>query len=50
MRIAADEVVAAPRIALGVTDRVKLLFGEVGVHGRPRDCESAGAVRAYAGL
>src|SRR6516162_2068271 len=50
MRVAADEMVGASRVALGVADRVKLVFGKRGVHGRPRDCESDGAMRAYAGL
>jgi len=51
MRVAADEMVGAPSIAFGVTDRVELVFREMGIHGdlgeRPRDCESAVAVRAY---
>ena len=35
MRVAADEMIGAPGIALGVADRVELVFGEmgVGVHG-----------------
>ena len=51
MRVAADEMVGAPGVALGIADRVELVFGEMGVHGdlgrRPRDCESTAAVRAY---
>ena len=47
MRVAADEMVGAPSIAFGVTDRVELVFREMGIHERPRDCESAVAVRAY---
>ena len=50
MRIAADKMVRTPGIALGVADRVKLVFGEMGVHERPRqrcrDCENKAAVRA----
>ena len=51
MRVAADEMVATPGIALGVADRVELVFREMGVHEwpreSPRDCESTAAVRAY---
>jgi hypothetical protein len=32
MRIAADEMIAAPRVALGIADRIELVFGEVSVH------------------
>jgi hypothetical protein len=50
MRIAADEMIRASGVALGVTDRVELVFREMGVHSglgeQPRDCESAAVVRA----
>lgn len=36
MRVAADKMVGTPGVALGVTDRVELVFGEVSVHGWPR--------------
>ncbi len=41
MRVAADKVVGAPGVALGVADRVELVFGEMGVHQGPHDCEGA---------
>jgi hypothetical protein len=33
MRVAADEVIGAPGVALGIADRVKLVFGKMTVHG-----------------
>jgi hypothetical protein len=41
MRVTADKVVGAPGISLGIADRVELVFGEMGVHQRPHDCEGA---------
>jgi hypothetical protein len=35
VRIAADEVVGAPRITLGIADRVELVFGKMRVHAEP---------------
>ena len=32
MRIAADEMVGAPGVALGVTDRVEFVFRKMGIH------------------
>jgi hypothetical protein len=32
MRVAADEMVTAPGVAFGVSDREKVVFGKVGVH------------------
>ena len=50
MRVAADEMVGTPGIALGVADRVELVLREMGIHSdlgeRSRDCVSAAAVRA----
>lgn len=51
MRVAADKMVGAPGVALGVTDRVELVFREMGIHEgfgeRTQGCESTAAVRAY---
>jgi hypothetical protein len=33
MRIAADEVIGTPGIALGIADRVERVFGKMAVHG-----------------
>jgi hypothetical protein len=52
MRVAADKMVGTPGVALGVTDRVELIFRGMGVHsdlgGDPRHCESTAVVRACA--
>ena len=36
MRVATDEMFGTPGIALGVTDRVELVFGEMVIHDWPR--------------
>jgi hypothetical protein len=33
MRVAADEMVGPPGVALGIADRVELIFGKMAVHG-----------------
>jgi hypothetical protein len=33
MRIAADKMIRAPGVALGIADRVELVFGKMAVHG-----------------
>ena len=33
MRIATDKVIGAPGVALGIADRIELVFGEMAVHG-----------------
>ena len=33
MRIAADEVIGAPGVSLGIADRVELVFREIAFHG-----------------
>jgi len=58
MRVAADEMVGAPGVALGIADRIELVFGERAVHGTAsalstgcegKDCGGSAAVQAWAG-
>ena len=55
MRIAADEVIGTPGVALGIADRIKLVFGEMAVQDAAsawstrmngKDCGGAAAVQA----
>src|SRR5205823_14607686 len=56
MRVAADEMIGTPGVALGVADRVELVFGKMAVHGaasapsrgcQERIAEGAAAVQAW---
>jgi hypothetical protein len=33
MRVAADEVIGSPGVALGITNGIELVFGKMAVHG-----------------
>src|SRR6516165_1041980 len=56
MRIAADEMIGTPGVALGIADRTELVFGEMAVHGavssvgrvrsEGKDCGGSAAVQA----
>ena len=55
MRIAADEMIRTPGVALGIADCIELVFGEMAVHGAAsalstrmngKDCGGAVAVQA----
>jgi len=56
MRVAADEMVGAPGVALGIADRIELVFGETTVHRtasalsagcKGKDCGGSPAVQAW---
>jgi len=56
MRIAADEMIGTPGVALGIADRIELVFGEMAVRGavssvgrvrsEGKDCGGSAAVQA----
>ena len=55
MRVAADEMIGAPGVALGIPNGIELVFRKMAVHARlgsgseGKDCGGLAAVQAWAG-